>query len=287
MNYLGFYINLDCSPQRKNKIETQLEQLQLISQYSRFPAVEGNMLNLQKSSLRTGEIGCFTSHDLLLEKNLNQTHHLHVIEDDILLSQATDPILQKMINSKILDNMDIIFTDISIPLDLVIIKALKNYFDSNVVKNELSRVTSVKQYTVINLMDMPFSGFTSYLINKNAISKMHNILKEEMEIGPRQPIDLFIRDKVRAGEIKAGCIFPFITSIQLDSINKTTIRGRYKSDLSILAVQLIRHSFFVECDWDKCNQLIAENFPPIKKDRHHVLLSCMFDFILSKRFQNY
>ena len=68
MNYLGFYINLDRSPQRRIGIVTQLEELQLLSQYSRFPAADGNVLNLKELSLRTGEIGCFTSHYLLLEK---------------------------------------------------------------------------------------------------------------------------------------------------------------------------------------------------------------------------
>jgi GR25 family glycosyltransferase involved in LPS biosynthesis len=285
MNYLGFYINLDRSTQRKEEIVNQLEQLQILSQYSRFPAADGNVLNFKASSLLPGEIGCFTSHYLLLEKNLTQTLHLHVIEDDVILSHATKPILEMLLDSGTLNNFDIIFTDILLPFDLFAIKEYKTLFDKCVEKNESGRITSIKKYQVIDLKELFFACTSSLVIHKNAIVKLHNFLQQELKIGPRRPIDIFIRDKVHSGEIRACCIFPFITSIRLEHTINTTISERYESNLSVLASQLMRHSFFIECDLAKCNQLAVDYLAPIKQDMHHALLTRVFDFALSGRFK--
>ena len=285
MKYLGFYINLDRSPQRKEEIVTQLEQLQLLSQYSRFPAADGNVLNLEKSFLSAGAIGCFTSHYLLLENNFTQTHHLHVIEDHVILSRATNSTLQMLLNSELLNNFDIIFTDISLPFDISAIREYKTLFDSSVEKDGSGRIISVKKYSVMDLKDRFFASTSSFLIHKNSIAKLYHLLHQEMKLGPRRPIDLFIRAKVYEGEIRAACIFPFITSIRLDHIFNSTISDRYECRLSVLAMLLMRHSFFIECDWAKCNQLIVDLFTPIKQDMHQTLLSYVFNFVLSDRYK--
>jgi hypothetical protein len=122
------------------------------------------------------------------------------------------------------------------------------------------------------------------VIHRNAIVKLYNLLQQEIKVGPRYPIDLLIREKVYAGEIRAGCIFPFITSIRLENMFDSTIRDPNKGDLSGLAMMLLRHSFFVECDWAKCNELAVHYLTPDKQDMHETLLSHVFDFFLSDRF---
>lgn len=285
MPYLGFYINLDRSLKRREEIVTQLRQLELLSQYSRFPAADGNVLNLKDSPLRAGEIGCFTSHYLLLEKNLNQTNHLHVIEDDVILSRATNPVLQELLNSGSLDAFDIIFTDTCLPFDLSIIKGYKSLFDSSTERDESGRIVSIGKYTLINLKELYVAATSSFLVHKNSIAKLYNLLREGMEIGPRTPIDLFIRDKIREGLISAACIFPFVTSIQIDHLISSTTSERSEYYLSLLAFSLLRHSFFIGCDWAKCNKLIADHFSPIKPDMHQILLSRLCDFFVSERYK--
>jgi GR25 family glycosyltransferase involved in LPS biosynthesis len=243
------------------------------------------MLNVEKSFLRAGEIGCFTSHYLLLEKNLTQTHHLHVIEDHVILSRATNSTLQMLLNSELLDNFDIIFTDISLPFDIFAIREYKTLFDSSIEKDGSGRIISVKKYSVIDLKNRFFASTSSFLVHKNSIAKLYQLLHQEVKIGPRKPIDLFIRAKVYEGKIRAAFIFPFITSIRLDHIFKTTISDRYECNLSVLAMLLMRHSFFIECDWAKCNQVIVDHFTPVKEDMHQTLLSCVFNFVLSDRFK--
>lgn len=284
MDYLGFYINLDRSSQRRYEICEQLKQLQMLSQYSRFPAADGNVLNVERFSISLGEIGCFTSHYLLLEKNLNQTHHIHVMEDDVILSRATKEQLQILLNSNLLDNFDLIFTDTCLPLDLFMIRQYKTLFDKNVEKDNSGRVISVKQYQVVDLKGRYIACTSSFLIHKNAIAKVHKILQQEMKIGLYKPIDLVIRDKINSGLIRAACIFPFITSVRLDYCFNATIQDRYKSNLPILAMLLLRHSFFVECDWAKCQQLIADHLVTKKQDIHQALLSDILNFVISDQY---
>jgi GR25 family glycosyltransferase involved in LPS biosynthesis len=285
MHYLGFYINLDRSLQRKEEIENQLERLQLLSHYSRFPAADGNVLNLRNCSIRSSEIGCFTSHYLLLEQNLNQPNHLHIIEDDVILSRATHTILQWIINSGTTDNLDIIFTDTCLPFDLYEIREYKTLFDRSVEKDASGRVTAIKEYMLIDLKERYLATTSSFLVHKNAIAKLYDILQREMKSGLHKPIDLFIREKIRDGTIRASCVFPFITSISLDHLLTSTVSERHEHDLTLLAFSLLRHSFFVECDWIKCNQFIEDYFMPIKQDMHQTLLACMCNFVLSDRFK--
>jgi GR25 family glycosyltransferase involved in LPS biosynthesis len=279
--YSGFYINLDRSTQRKEEIETQLEQFSLLSQYSRFSAADGNVLGVEGSSLHAGEIGCFTSHYLLLEKNLNQAHHLHVMEDDVILSRATYPSLQMLNNSEMMNNYDIIFTDTCLPYDPRAIRELKTLYDASVEKDETGKITSLKKITVIDLLGRYLASMSSFLVYKNSIAKLHALLQQELKAGPRMPVDLFIRAMINKGLIRAGCIFPFTTSIRLEHLVSSSIFDRSEVVLPLLAFSLLRHSFFIECDYAKCNQLINDHFMPIKRDTHQSLLSHVFDFVLN------
>jgi GR25 family glycosyltransferase involved in LPS biosynthesis len=285
MDYLGFYINLDRSPQRKKEIVAQLEQLALLPQYSHFAAADGNVLNLEGCSIHSGEIGCFISHYLVLEKNLNQTNHLHVIEDDVILSRATKPTVQMLLNSNVLDNFDIIFTDTCLPFDPLKLREYKTLFDSSARKDDSGRLIAVNKFQIIDLKESYLGATSSFLVHKNAISKLYYILQQEMKSGLHKPLDIFIRDKIREGLIRAACIFPFITSIRLDHLVTTTMGERSEHDLSLLAFSLIRHSFFIDCDWAKCNQLLVDYFIPKKLDMHQTLLSCVYNFVLSDQFK--
>jgi GR25 family glycosyltransferase involved in LPS biosynthesis len=73
MSYSGFYINLDRSRERRADVEAQLAQHKLAHAYTRFKAADGNALDLPNPHLKNGEMGCFTSHYLLLKKQLRRS----------------------------------------------------------------------------------------------------------------------------------------------------------------------------------------------------------------------
>jgi hypothetical protein len=287
MDYLGYYINLDRSIQRKKEIATQLEQLQLLSQYSRFPAADGNVLNLKNSRLLTGEIGCFISHYQLLKKNLHLINHLHIMEDDVVLSRTMNPALQMLLNSNVIDNFDIIFTDTCLPLDILKIRDFKTLLDNSVGKDESGRIIDIRKFHVLDLKEIYNGSTSSFLVHKNAITKMHGILEQEIKNGLHNPLDIFIRGKIREGLIRAACIFPFVTSIRIDHLLTSTISEKSTYDLSLLAYSLLRHSFFIECDWDKCNELFIAHFKHNKQDIHQTLLENLMHFFLSNQFNKF
>jgi predicted nucleotidyltransferase len=99
--------------------------------------------------------------------------------------------------------------------------------------------------------------------------------------------DFFTDPDLREGLIRAAWIFPFITSIRLDHLVTSSIFDRSEFNLSLPAFSLLRHSFFIECAWAKCNQLIFDHFAPIKQDMHHALLSHVFNFVLSGRYNRF
>src|SRR5271157_102699 len=89
MAYVGYYINLDRSPDRRAVMDAQLAQLGLTDHYRRFAAVDGNPQGLASPTLTVSELGCFASHQQLLQRHADGAEHLHLIEDDIVLAKRT------------------------------------------------------------------------------------------------------------------------------------------------------------------------------------------------------
>ena len=282
MTYTGFYINLDRSIQRKEEIETQLAQHRLERIYQRFRATEGDNLNLPNTSLKAGEMGCFMSHHLLIKANLEQAAHLHVIEDDVLFSHYTESAIRSIITSGTFDRYDIIFTDMAIPASNFYYKGYKDLYEQCVTRDSSGEAQNVK-FRLINLKDERFASTASYVVNNKSIKKIHQIYDREITNGPRMPVDFLIREKAHEGAIRVGCIFPFVTSIRLEHVINTTIRGRYDA-IPVLAAEIARHSFFVDCDWTLCHQYIRK-FLSLPEDDHRQVLTDVLGFSLSDKFR--
>ena len=266
-------------------METQLAKLGLSDHYRRFAASDGNVLGLRDSRLRDGQIGCFVSHFLSLQQNAASDDHLHVIEDDVLLSAQTKPILEKVISGGALDKFDIIFTDTLITAHNVPeIREYEALYQSR-VSRRIGGPPVVDDFAVIDLHNRNFACVASFLVNRASIPKLCDMLEAEIKRGPRLPVDLFIRSKTREGAIKAGCVFPFITSVKLSL--ETNIPGRYESDVSILAGLVLRHAFFVECDVKECNRVVSQFLSVKDQDTHQQLLSKIVEFALLGDYKPY
>src|ERR1700733_16232186 len=129
MDYRGFYINLDRRPDRRAEMEAELARYNLKEAYKRFSAADGNSLRGPNPHLKEGEMGCFTSHYLLLKENLGQTKPLHVIEDDVVFASCTGQAIRWAIEQGHLAKYDIIYTDIFVPLLNDAYKVYKKFYD--------------------------------------------------------------------------------------------------------------------------------------------------------------
>ncbi|MDE2029673.1 MAG: glycosyltransferase family 25 protein [Alphaproteobacteria bacterium] len=263
--YNGFFVNLGRSAERRAQTEAELARHGLTHRYARFAAAEGNALNVPNPhNLSDGVIGCFTSHYLLLKQNLGSDKHLHVVEDEVLFADCAARVIDWAIETGYADDYDIVYTDISVPLRNEIHKLYKSAYDKAVKRNADGKIESVA-FDVLNVCNRTYASTSSFLVNKNAIRKIHDMFEAELARGPTNPVDIIIREKNHRGHLKVGCIFPFVTSTRLGNFFASTIDARPDREPE-LAVDLARTMFFIDSDWDKCQAYLDRYAPPPPAD---------------------
>jgi len=278
MAYIGYYINLDRSPDRRAAMDAQLARLGLTNRYHRFAAVDGNPVGFTSPTLTAGELGCFTSHQKLLQQTRDSAAHLHIIEDDVVLANRTAQFVDGIINAGMLDAHDLLFTDMVIQSDLNFIRRARRWYASDISRDADGTATEIR------FKVMPYTAsMTSYLVNRQSIGLVCDMFGRELASGARRPIDLFIRDQVASGRLRARGLFPFITSIRPGAPTSMTVREDH-DPLSTLALDLLRHSFFVECDLASTLDLADRFLPNQGAGPHDRLLARTLAFITSDAF---
>ncbi len=102
--------------------------------------------------------------------------------------------------------------------------------------------------TGIQFVFLPyFASTASYIVNRRSIPLIRDILGRELERGARGPIDLVIREEAEQGRLRAKCLFPFISSVAPAEFVSTIDHDDDKR-MWTFVMDLLRHSFFVECD---------------------------------------
>jgi hypothetical protein len=178
-----------------------------------------------------------------------------------------------------MQGMDIIYTDVrftSRAFDYENLRKLKAGYDLAIATKP--DVT----FTFINLRAFPFGGTISYLVAPASINKVRALVHHELKAGPSLPIDLLYQREIHAGRLSAGCIFPFITSVNYDHSSASTIKkptqpsaeGRERrSPAERLARRMGRYLFFVECDLSAASASLAPLTAQRADDRHLNLLA--------------
>ena len=104
------------------------------------------------------------------------------------------------------------------------------------------------------------------------------------------PVDILFRQAVQAGQLRAGCFFPFVSTIDLIQSEASTINESRPHD-SVLMTALLRYSFFVDRDLAGSAMPalagILERTPSLETDLHLKLIHGAMGFLLSERYQNF
>src|SRR5712664_1917359 len=82
----GLFINLDRAAERRAAMERQLSAIPPPYPIERFAGIDGSLQPGCPENLRPGQYGCWLSHLAALERSMPSGRHLHVMEDDALLS---------------------------------------------------------------------------------------------------------------------------------------------------------------------------------------------------------
>ena len=283
MPYAGFYINLDDSADRRAEIEVEIARFGLQQRYRRFAAIKGNALGFPNPKLLDAEIGCFTSHCLLLQANIGADTHLHVVEDDVVFSRFTDYALRWAIEKGTIDQLDVLFTDTFItPLNNEY-RFCKELYDRSFDRDDAGNIRRVRPRVVKHI-----AGTSSYLVNRGSIGKLVDVLMRILKAGARTPLDITLRGLADKGVLRTGALFPFVTSVRLPRLLDTTLAGRtHHHDLTSIAAWLGRNSFFVDCDMQALVADAERLLPIPDNDLHCRLLARILSFSLTDKYRPY
>ena len=285
--YLGLYINLDRSTARRDAMERQLDRLGLSPLYSRFPALDGATLNSPRSEIGKGENGCFQSHFRALLSARQRGTCVHMLEDDAVLSPSVRPVIEQAIAQNVFDQFDVLFTDTFVMPQLGMLKFLKATLDAL----PATRPLALNDLKVVNLANQDFACTTSFVVGTKAIDRVLALYQQEIALGPRAPIDLFLRASVNAGQLRAACLFPFLTSFDLDEAARTTVTETAATAKrpSVMVLAALRYSFFVDRDLDVAKRTLdaATAGTRGRGDEHAALIGQALDFILSDEFKEF
>ena len=289
MNYAGYYINLDRNLGRRQDVEKQLEAYNLQQYYRRHPASLGNVLNLNAPKVRPGAIGCFTSHYLLLQALRNTSTHVHIVEDDILFGPSTGMVIDSLVRSGDVDKWDMLYTDVMVPPDVRDIRDLSALFRECTTLNPDGTLRTIEGLKFINLKGRVFASTVSYVVNKNSVNKIADILGEAIQGELTLPIDLYYRRQIHQGRITAACIFPFATSVNpqanlISNISDTADRNLQRS---LLATTMLRNLFFLHCDPKNLLSLSTGNLKEDRTDARDQVISDILRFSVSPCFQGF
>ncbi len=272
----GHYINLDSSPERLSAVEATIARAGLGGLYQRFPAVTG----AEKPAdcrLRPGQYGCFRSHHDLIAGLTPDGGFAHVLEDDGVLAQPFGPAVQSVIAGGLMEPFDIVFTETMVMDQLPLIRMLKGLFDRNAGPGRPPSLS------LIDLATTDFAGTTSYFVNPRSLARVADSLGRGLAAGPVRPVDLHYRDEARAGRLKIGLLFPFLSSVAIGG--PSTIRPESASQ----AVSLIlRNGFFIEADIAASRKAMAEivrQLGPWQPDPRLDLIADILRFMVTDRFR--
>lgn len=261
----GYYINLDRASERRERIERQLQALGLADRYRRFPAVDGQTLKRQ-SPRGLGEVGIFRSHLDVIERIAVAGRPGHVIEDDVLLSDLTAEAIDSLIQRSILDAFDIVFLETYVGETIAGIRAFHRMYEQ---ATKAGPIVSAGQLQILALNEGYQYGATSYIISPLRARKLVPLLRTHWDHGPELAIDDFFQREARAGHLKIGCVFPFVTTVDLDTSWKSAASRPGHLDRAMLQ-RLIRYTFFVRRDLagyaEPVLDRVLERLPPPVSD---------------------
>ena len=287
--FYGYYINLDRSNARRERFDAQLARFGLSARYSRIPAIDGRTAKLPASKVTPGEGGCFLSHCRALEEGRTRGTPVHILEDDAVLSAHTAPVIEDAIAARLFDRVDILFTDSLFQCHLGMLKSLKAAFDR--IKLPEAGPAKLADLQLLDLSQQSFSCLTSYVVAPRAIDRLLAMMRQEIAAGPRTPADLFVRDAVHAGKLRAACVFPFVTSFDLDEVARSTIGegGEAPAKPSVMVLAVLRNSFFLGGDLDNAKRHLDAATKKGRKptNAHHDLIVQALEFVVSDDFQEF
>lgn len=287
--YRGAFINLDRSTQRRDQMQAQLRKFEFAPAYERFPAIDGSTLAHQPHGrIAAGELGAFYSHTEVLTDAARRSMPVHVLEDDAILSPHTCAVLDEVVAAGLLDRFDLLLTDTFVLPDLGMLKALSAAFDT--ARSGPAGQMGLNSLQVMDVSGQNFACLTSYIMGPKGFGGVLPLLRIELQKGPSLPIDLFLRQCATSGVIRVGLLAPFVTSIDLAEVHRSTIAAANPAaNASVMVLAVLRYLFFVDRDLDIAKDYLDRSVAGAdsgKTEEKRMILQVL-EFVLSDRFRQF
>ena len=199
----GVFINLERSVERRAAMESQLSEIRLWYPVHRLPAVDGHARGDCPDGLRPAQYGCWLSHLQALERFAASGEHLHVMEDDALLSSAllALPGVIEALEAGSKGDWDLLY------LDATLVEVLDMY-----QMFEWTQVSREKMAVHVHRIPPEFTvyGTHSYIVNGRRKQQLLGFLRRHL--ASLKPIDNVMAYGIQRGHLQAYLTSPFITS---------------------------------------------------------------------------
>lgn len=223
----GKYINLDNSLSRRVDIEKQINEFRLTKEYERFNAQRSNQEEAASRGLKIGELGLWKSWIKLLEDESKVSEkdydYLHIIEDDVILSREFNQFVNKLTSMR--PGYDILVTD------MYVNPSIYKYLNQEHEKNKEKKICKIYKDN--------YTGCTaSLLIHKENLDKIKNLLTEVYSQNiSLLPLDNYFRALIKKKRLIVARCAPFLTTINIDCIQVSTIQRQHDKKTSVLTTQ--------------------------------------------------
>jgi GR25 family glycosyltransferase involved in LPS biosynthesis len=246
----GVFINLDRSVERRSAMQSQLAETQLWYPVHRLAAIDGLKRADCPAGLRPAQYGCWLSHLQALREFAGGGEHLHVMEDDALLSSALFalPDVIEALEAGSGGNWDVLYLDAT----LVEISDMYRMF-------EWTRASREKGVVHVHRIPQEFTvyGMHSYIVN--ARRKQHVLDYLTRYAASRNPIDNVMAHGIQRGHLQAYLTSPFVTSGSDLSLARTV--GDSGDDQFVAWLMFRRLCFWTLADEDL--SLIERKLPAL------------------------
>lgn len=233
--YRGVFINLAEDERRRDALRANLSAAGIDSWYTRFPAINGAVEAADlPTKLDRGALGLWLTHEKIAETFSDGAEHLHVLEDDVVVASDAKSLFAMALQAadRHFGDWDLLFTETFVPFKFfeTYRKGMQDFHDKG-------------RPSYLDLASCYASGMTSFFLNRKSIGKYAKLIKSKWSIGT--PIDLYLRQLLRNGELRAFVTVPFLSSISAEN-DRSSIRGQV--DISRRVCDVLRRGFFVGAD---------------------------------------
>jgi GR25 family glycosyltransferase involved in LPS biosynthesis len=197
----AFFINLaEASARRQELVSGFAARRTFGWNLSRVEAVGAAEAAAAPGRIAPAEKGCFLSHRKAVAEALSAEGPVWILEDDIAFGEHSFSLVDAFIAVRKPSEWDLLVTDIGIGHLVQVLHLL----DAG------RRMLAAHQATLLDLKPLDFTSAASYVVAADAKQKLFDLHAGDAALDV--PYDVFLRRAVRAGKLRASCIFPFATT---------------------------------------------------------------------------